>query len=278
MTHYVLGAFLYLVAIVAHAGTTASQLKFKDHGKEVQTNEQSKLETLSPAQNWTIYEPHEKRERTYRVIPFNQLMDKIYGTQWRKAEEILFTCSDGYQPSIPTAKFLKYDAGIAFPANATDTFELVNTLQNNEKILLGPYYLVWNNSKSPDLKKEGASDIPYQLVGIDLISFSEKFPKLFPGKNTSSSVKAGFLHFRKYCLNCHTINKEGGGKAPELNVPMNATEYWQSAALKKWIINPSSVRWNTPMPGLSEELGDRRNIVASEIIEYLKAMKNNKKQ
>ena len=134
----------FIICIVAYVsplfaeGTAPSSVTFKEHGKVRQTSEQSTLESLSTAESWTIYEPHEKRERTYRVIPFNQLMDKVYGPSWRKAEEILFTCSDGYQPSIPTAKFLKFDAGLAFPTGPTDTFELTNTLQNNEKINLGP--------------------------------------------------------------------------------------------------------------------------------------------
>ena len=83
----------------------ASRLTFKEHGKVKQTTEHSAMEALTPAQNWTIYEPHQKQDRTYRVLSFNQLMDKIYGPSWRQAEEILFICSDGYQPSIPTAKF-----------------------------------------------------------------------------------------------------------------------------------------------------------------------------
>ena len=118
--------------------------------------------------------------------------------------------------------------------------------------------------------------MPYQLVGIDLISFREKFPNLYPGANPSASVKQGFLNFRKHCLNCHTINAEGGGKAAELNVPMSVTEYWQPGMLKKWILSPTSIRLNTPMPGLSEDVPTREK-VASDIVGYLKAMAKHKK-
>lgn len=264
-----------IVATSAVAYSTESSLTFKDHGTEVKKLEQTALESLAGPQSWTVYEPHEKKERSYRVMPFTQLMDKVYGVKWRNAEEILFTCIDGYQPSIPTEKFLKYEAGIAFPENTADSFELVNTLQNNEKISLKPYYLIWNNLKSKDLRMEGASDIPYQVVGIDLIAFSAKFPKLFPGKNATASVTAGFLHFRKHCLNCHTINGDGGGKAPELNIPMNVTEYWKPKALKQWIANPASVRHNTTMPALNPDLPERRKVI-DQIVSYLKAMSKNK--
>lgn len=273
---FLVWCLFYAGPLLAESATqTSATVTFKEHGKVRQTAEQTTLESLAPAESWSIYEPHEKRERTYRVIPFNQMMDKIYGPGWRKAEEILFTCSDGYQPSIPTAKFLKFDAGLAFPTGPGDVFELTNTLQNNERITLRPYYLIWNNAKAPALKQEGASDIPYQLVGIDLISFREKFPNLYPGKNSSVEATRGFLSFRKYCLNCHTINTEGGGKAPELNVPVNVTEYWQPKLLKTWILNPAAIRWNTPMPGLSEDIPGRDN-VAQDLMAYLKAMAKNK--
>lgn len=267
-------AFLNFTS-AAFAAQPATSVTFKDHGKEVQKLSQTNLEASSTPQTWTVFEPHEKKERTYRVLPFNQLLDKVYGAKWREAEEILFTCSDGYQPSIPTEKFLRYTAGLAFPATATDSFELVNTLQNNEKISLGPYYLIWDNLKSDALKLEGASDIPYQVVSVDLIQFNERFPKLYPGKKPSVAVKRGFLHFRKNCLNCHSINGEGGGKAAELNYPMNVTEYWQAAALKKWISNPTSVRWQTTMPGLNADIPKREEAIG-DIIEYLKAMSKNK--
>lgn len=256
--------------------TTAATLTFKDHGKELKKIDQINLELATSPQNWTVFEPHEKQERLYRVLPFNQLMDKVYGTRWRQAEEILFTCTDGYQPSIPTEKFLNFTAGLAFPSNATDPFELINKLQNDEKVILGPYYLVWDNLKSPALRAEGASDAPYQVVGIDLIQFNERFPKLAPGKSPSERAKRGFLHFRKNCLSCHSINGEGGDKAPELNIPMNVTEYWQPAPLKQWISDPSSIRWKTTMPGLNSDIPNRDNAIR-DIIEYLKVMANNKR-
>jgi cytochrome c1 len=47
--------------------------------------------------------------------------------------------------------------------------------------------------------------------------------------------------------------------------------------LVKWIDNPAAVRYNTTMPPLNPDARDREGIIR-DIITYLKAMKNNKRE
>src|SRR5690606_35179343 len=136
-------------------------------------------------------------------------------------------CKDGYQPSIPVAKFLTYDAYLAVASADNTSFTLNNTLQNHEVVELGPIYLVWDNLKSPALLNEGAADMPYQIISIELTTFATRFAGMFPPTDVSTETRQGFLHFRKYCMACHTINGQGGGKAPELNYPVSVTEYFK---------------------------------------------------
>ena len=253
----------------------SQELVFKDHGKLVKKLSLDQLEQLTGSKTLTVYEPHESKDRRYKGFPIGGLLTAVYGERWQSAEEILFTCSDGYQPSIPTIKFETYDGYLVFASPDKEEFTLVNTLQNNELVRLGPFYLVWDNIKYPQLKAEGGSDWAYQVTTIDLISFSDRFPNMAPPGNGSEEAKRGFLSFRKYCMTCHTINGEGGGKSVELNYPANVTEYIKETWLMKWIDKPTSIRYNTTMPALNPDLKDRGKTI-KEIIAYLRAMKDKK--
>jgi mono/diheme cytochrome c family protein len=253
-----------------------SGIEFKDHGQIVKTLSLTDLGTIAAAVSLKVFEAHEKKERTYKAYPVRPLFEHIFGKKWEQAEEIVFTSADGYQPSIPVAKFLAHDAYFAF-AHADDTpFTLVNVLQNDELVQLGPLYLVWDNLQSKALLDDGASGMPYQVIGIELTAFASRFPNLSPPAQASPQAQHGFLHFRKHCLACHTINGDGGGKAPELNYPTSVIEYLKPEYLTRWIENPASIRHNTVMPALAKEIPNRAQ-VAEEIIAYLKAMSTAKR-
>ena len=251
-------------------------IEFKDHGQTVKTLSLGDLGTIAAAVSLKVFEAHEKKERTYKAYQVRPLLDHIFGKGWEQTEEIVFTSADGYQPSIPVARFLAHDAYFAF-ASADDTpFTLVNVLQNNELVQLGPLYLVWDNLQSKTLLDDGASGMPYQVIGVELTTFASRYPNLSPPAQASSLAQRGFLHFRKHCLACHTINGEGGGKAPELNYPTSVVEYLKPGYLTRWIENPASIRYNTLMPALAKETPDRTR-VTQEIIAYLKAMSTAKR-
>lgn len=246
-------------------------IEFKDKGQIVKTLTLSDLATVAPAVSLKIFEIHEKKDRVYKAYPARSLFDNIFGKEWEKAEEVVFIAMDGYQASIPIAKFLSYEAYFAFAYDSDSRFMMTNILQNNEIVQLGPLYLIWDNKKSKELLEDGASDMPYQVKSIELTAFTTRFPNLSPPAKASAEVQRGFLHFRKYCMACHMINGEGGGKAPELNYPTSVVEYIKPEYLTRWIESPSSIRHNTLMPGLAQEIPDRAS-VTQEIIAYLKAM------
>lgn len=218
-----------------------------------------------------IFEAHENRNRVYKAYSAQVLFDEVFGKAWREAGEILFMCTDGYQPSIPVAKFLTHNAYFAFAQEDDSPFIVINALQNNEIVQLGPLYLVWDNINSKELLDDGASYMPYQIREIELTVFASRFPNLAPPKKASLEARRGFLHFRKHCMACHTINDEGGGKATELNYPISVVERMPFKHLIRWIGNPSSMRYNTVMPGLAKETPNRQKVI-SEIISYLRAM------
>jgi mono/diheme cytochrome c family protein len=129
---------------------------------------------------------------------------------------------------------------------------------------------VWDNLNSKPLLESGAADMPYQLKRIEIRSESP-FPNILPPANASAEVKRGYTHFRQHFIACHTINGEGGGKAPELNYPVSVVEYIKPEYLKRWIMSPQSIRYNTLMPALSRGISNAEQ-VTEELITYLKVM------
>lgn len=260
-----------------HPPINQGSIEFKHNGATTRILTLTEIDQHLTKQTLKIFETHEKKERIYQVYSASSLFDFIFGSNWRTSEEIVFICEDHYQPSIPVKKFLQHDAYFAFASADHQPFTLKNLLQNDEKVQLGPLYLIWNNLNSRDLLNEGATDMPYQIISIELTAFATRFPTIFPPKNASIKVQNGFLHFRKHCFACHTINGEGSGKAMELNYPVSVTEYIQPAYLKLWIDNPTAIRFNSKMPPLAPEIPNRNKVI-DEIIAYLAAMRTIKPQ
>ncbi len=281
MSTYLTRVFQYLLLIFSSLlvygfslGPASAQsqvdIEFKNGDQIVRTLSLSELHALAPAVPLKVFEVHEKMESINRAFPARPVFDKVFGKDWEKAQEIVFTSIDGYQPSVPVAKFLAHDAYFAFAYENGAPFMMTNTLQNNEIVQLGPLYLIWDNINSKALLESGASDMPYQVKGVE-IKFVALFPNMAPPANASVKAQRGFAHFRKYCMACHPINGEGGGKAPELNYPVSVVEYIKPEYLTRWIENPQAIRHNTMMPGLAKEIPNRGK-VAEELIAYLKAM------
>ncbi len=245
-------------------------IEFRKDGHPVRTLSVNELRSIVPDVSLEVFEAHERQNRTYRAVPVQKVFDSVFGKGWRQAQEIIFTSIDGFQPSLPVEKFLAHEGYLALAHVDGTPFTLTNRLQNDEVVPLGPLYLIWDNIGSKMLLEAGASEMPYQITRVELKS-EMPFPNMIPPKDSPDQVQQGFTHFRQHCATCHTINGEGGAKAPELNYPVSVTEYIQPEYLKRWIMKPQSIRYSTLMPGLAEEMPDRDK-VADDIIAYLKAM------
>jgi len=257
------------IAIANLSLLNAQDISFKLHGREIKKILLRDLVAENKSFDVTFFEPHESQNKIYQAIDLNLLLQKTYGADWMKNEEILFTCVDGYQPSVAMEKFSKFHGFLAYAEKDKKDFKVINVKQNKEVIDLAPLYLMWDNTKIKSVKHWPN---PYQIVAVDLISFNDRYPKLAPPTN-DKKVQRGFMHFRNYCITCHSINGQGGEKSVELNYPVNVTEYYREEWLEKWISNPTSIRFNAAMPEVVfEEDNKTRKEVIKEIIAYLKAM------
>ena len=144
--------------------TLASLLLFSLSGfsnplslKKLSTAELSKI---SPPIEISVKDPNESdAEIKYKALPLNKILDKFYGTKWSEAKEIIFTCVDGYKPSIPISEFKNHKAYLAVERVGSKKFEI--TKNDGKKVNVGPYYLVWEGGVPGYLW-------PYQLAGLDL--------------------------------------------------------------------------------------------------------------
>jgi mono/diheme cytochrome c family protein len=86
-------------------------------------------------------------------------------------------------------------------------------------------------------------------------------------------VARGLKLFQRTCFACHTINREGASQVgPDLNFPLNPTEYIKEEVLPKYIRDPKSIRsWEaSKMPGFGPETFSDQDI--ADLIAYLKEM------
>lgn len=232
------------------------------------------LERRFPLESIRVYEPHEQLEVTYEGWPLVKVFDALYGQAWRKSEVTWFECADGYRPTIDTEELKSGDAWLVIKKKGQKDFRLINKLHHGEVVELGPLYVVWDNLKNKKRRDLGASGWPYQVVKVEFTSFDKIFPKLAPPPKSSLQVQRGFAAFKNHCLACHKVNGEGGDKAPELNIPVNITEYIDSKWLKRWILDPASIRRGTLMPSFQSLTN--ADLMTEDVISYLKAMRSRK--
>ncbi len=251
-------------------------LSFLVSGKPVARLSMAELKRKLSVTQITVWEPHEDKTVTYEGFAAGELLAAIYGDRWKEIDEVLFTCADGYQPVLPVDRFNHHSGYFVYRRLDQGQFNVQNRFQGESDVPLGPFYLVWDNLGSSELRAEGANGWPYQVVGVDLVNFADRFPRLSPPKDASRQAKQGFIAFRENCMACHSVNGEGGNKAPELNYPMSVTEYLSDEWMRKWLMDPRSVRYNATMPGFASHA--EPDALVADVLAYLKAMALNKQK
>jgi mono/diheme cytochrome c family protein len=141
----------------------------------------------------------------------------------------------------------------------------------------GPFYIVWLGDRASSVL---IMKWPYQIVSLSVQDAPEKrWPSLAvdPMLPAVHPARDGQTLFVNKCFTCHTMNRAGSAVAgPDLNLPMNPTEYFTDAGLRALIRDPRSVRvWpEQRMPSFAEE--DLSDEELRLILAYLNHMADRK--
>jgi len=195
------------------------------------------------------------RAMTYRAVPLGALVavDALPRDGVLEA-----AASDGFVAHLPVR--LLAQAGGAEPYVAVEPPDAPWPPLPGKSVSAGPFYVVWLKPEASGISPE---QWPYQLARLfSAESPLARWPVLAVAETLPADdpARAGQALFVANCLPCHTLN--GGGAAnvgPDLNRPMNPTEYLKPDALKRLIRDPASVRsWpEQRMPAFAEAaLGD----------------------
>ena len=210
------------------------------------------------------------REMHYRAIRASKLFED---TRIRQDEVIEFRCLDGFSAPISKDRILSNSPtqSVAYIAIEDPASKWPDLPTKDHSGSAGPFYLVWVNPERSGITQD---EWPFKLMAFDVKGrLQDLYPKMFPAARDDMHVERGFLLFQKTCFACHSINGQGASKVgPDLNIPMNPTEYFKEEILSRYIRDPKSVRtWEgSRMPGFDRQTFSDQDI--SDVIAYLKSM------
>ncbi len=258
------------MASASGAGTAPAgkqpELAFKKSGADVRTLALSKLVAAIPPETIKQLDPYYNREKTYRGVALASVLELGFeGEKGLPSLEFVLRAKDGYTVPMTGAQAFEAGAFIAFEDVEVPGWEPIGSQKANP----GPFYLVWKNPNQVDLDTHPR---PYQLASIEIARFEDLFPRTVPtGVAESDPAWKGYGIFRRECVHCHAINRQGGRVGPELNVPKSVTEYRTAEQIKAYVKNPLDFRYTAMPAHPSFTDADLDAIVA-----YFSAMKDRK--
>ncbi|MCM8735040.1 cytochrome c [Azospirillum sp. A1-3] len=189
------------------------------------------------------------RPMRYRAVPLASLL----GVGDFPPDTVLEgVASDGFTAQLPPELCLRTGADGAVAFLAVEPADRPWPNLPGKEVSAGPFYLVWVRPEASGVRSE---QWPYQLARIVASDDPlRRWPQLAvePGLAADSPIRAGQAVFITQCMACHTLNGAGSATmGPDLNRPMNPTEYLTPAGLKRLVRDPRSVRtWpGQQMPG-----------------------------
>lgn len=270
MPRWLLCAFIFLVTAPATAWAAEPTLTLKQ-GDNTLSLTTSQLLARPDVTALTVPDDVAYgRTMHYRAVP---VLPLITEAKLSPDEPIEVKALDGFVAQLPPGIF---KAGGPQAAQAYLAIEPPDALWPKlpgKSQSAGPFYVVWLNPKASGI---GSEFWPYQVASFEsVLDPRARWPQI----NVASTVpkndpaRRGLDVFIENCFACHMMN--GGGEStvgPDLNLPMNPTEYFQPEALRALIRDPEAVRtWPArAMTGFEvDALSDEE---LDDLIAYLKAM------
>jgi len=209
----------------------------------------------------TVDDPVYKRRKTYEGPLLSDVVARLAsGRSVASDAHLVMVCLDGYRAGLRLSEANEQTVLARRDVDAPSGW--MSLPGKGASASPGPSYLVWTTADA------ASRPWPYGVSAIEIWA-TDPLERAKPGDRADADVRAGFTLFAEHCARCHRVNGAGGALSSELNVPANVTEYWQPAALRAFIREPSSVQAGARMPAfdrLSTSDLDR-------LTSYLTAMK-----
>jgi mono/diheme cytochrome c family protein len=195
---------------------------------------------------------------TYRAVPLADLLD---GAALPADGVLEARATDGFAAQLPMDLVNNRDPAKAVAWLAVEDPAHPWPKLPGKAVGAGPFYLVWVGAEAVSVRSE---QWPYQIAKFATQpSPAARWPALAvdPALPATDPVRAGQSLFITQCLACHRFDHAGSADVgPDLGTPMNPVQYFQPAALHRFIRNPASVRdWpGRHMPAFApDQLSDR---------------------
>jgi len=242
-------------------------------GPQRLTFTQSQLLSRRDIQTISIAESEYKRRFTrFKAIPIENLFQ---GVVIPDLGVVQCNGTDGFSANLEKTRLFSTDPQASKAFLAIEDPKSPWPHLRGKSVSAGPFYLVWEN---PQASAIGSEEWPYQIASFAILSDPRSaFPNVYPATDAAPNVQNGFKSFLKNCFACHRMNGNGAAAiGPDLNIPMNPTEYFEPKALASLIRDPASVRtWpRRAMRGFSEAAIPDTEL--SNLIAYLKHMSTRK--
>jgi mono/diheme cytochrome c family protein len=206
----------------------------------------------------------------FRAIPLAALLPPLSAS----ADGVIETVAiDGFAAQLPVDLVTNTDSAKAVAWLAIESDDAPWPMLPGKTASAGPFYIVWTGAMAATIRSE---QWPYQVAKLESQpSPAARWPALGvdPALPATHPVRAGQTLFVTQCLPCHTLNGAGSSMVgPDMNKPMNPTEYLTHDGLHALIRDPRSVRdWpGLLMPGFAADQMSDREI--DLVIDYLAHM------
>lgn len=240
LTGWVLSALLF-------AGEKNPVIQFKFGDSLVKELSVAELQKGVQAEPIEVFDVMYNKPKRYRAFPLADLLKYAYGDIYlgKGFGSLAFIASDGYK-AVADRKLVSGESGylVIGDLDIPDWEEIPKY-----DVKPGPFYLVW--SKPGQTPKTGYP-WPWQISTISLIRFEEQYANAVPKiTDIEAPIMAGYQLFKKRCISCHAINRQGGSIGPDLDAPMNILSYRSESMLRSFIKSPSKYRYSS-MPDFKD--------------------------
>ncbi len=252
-------------------GRMAFKLVAYDHGKPVIKLPLATLQRRVNGSQPRVNDPLQQLVVVYEGVATEQVLDSVYGTDWRSATTVAMRTAAGLPVLVSSSRLQEHRSFLVWRRMDRPEFVIDSKVPRPQTVAAGPLYLVWENIQDEDSRREGALGWVPGVVALDLVDARADSEALQLAADAPADAVAGAKLFRSHCLQCHTVNGVGNPVGPELNYPSSVTEYIAKPWLLKFIGEPTAMRYGTMMPGMPGDVPDRPKAL-EQVVAYLTYM------